>query len=63
MFLARQQLGKQVPVEMSLHAAKEEPVTKQRVGKHTTRGVLLETVFSVRPVQSGYIESIEFQSY
>jgi hypothetical protein len=41
---------------MNTHVTIEEPVSKQRNGKHTTIGVLLEMVFSVRSVQSGYKE-------
>jgi hypothetical protein len=50
-----QRLGKQVPAEMNTHAV-EEPVSKQQISKHTTIGVLLETMFSVWSVQSGYKE-------
>jgi hypothetical protein len=32
------------------------PVSKQRIGKHIKIRVLLETMFSVRSVQSGYKE-------
>jgi hypothetical protein len=32
---------------MNVHTTIEEPVSKQRIGKHTTIGVLLENVFSV----------------
>jgi hypothetical protein len=39
-----------------MHATIEEPVSKQRFCKHTITGVLLEIVFSVRSVQSGYKE-------
>jgi hypothetical protein len=37
------------------------PVSKQRIGKHasTTMELLLETVFSIRSVQSGYKEEVE----
>jgi hypothetical protein len=45
--------GKQFPAEMNTHATIEEPVCKQRIGEYTTIGVLLETLFSVRSVQSG----------
>jgi hypothetical protein len=40
---------------MNTHATIDEPVSKQRIGKYTT-GVLLETVFSILSVQSGYKE-------
>jgi hypothetical protein len=40
---------------MNKHETTEEPVSKQRIGKHTI-GVLLETAFSIRFVQSGYKE-------
>jgi hypothetical protein len=49
-FIARQQLCKQVPEEVNTHATTEEPVSKQWIGKHTTIGVLLETVFPIRYV-------------
>jgi hypothetical protein len=39
-----------------MHATIEEPVSKKRIGKQTIIGVLLEAMFSVRPVQSGYTE-------
>jgi hypothetical protein len=39
--------GKQVPAEMYRYATVEEPVSKQRIGKHTTIGVCLETVFAI----------------
>jgi hypothetical protein len=42
---------------MNMHATIEEPVSKQRIGKQRI-GVLLITVFSVRSVQSGYIERV-----
>jgi hypothetical protein len=35
---------------MNTHVTTEEPVSKQRIGKHTTIGVLLETVFSIQSV-------------
>jgi hypothetical protein len=45
----------------------EEPVSKQWIDKHTTIGVLLETVFSVRSMKKGYKEvrsrKIEFRSW
>jgi hypothetical protein len=37
-----------------MHATIEEPVSKQRNGKHTTIGVLLETVFSVEAAMRLY---------
>jgi hypothetical protein len=40
---------------MKTHAT-VEPVSKQWIGKHTI-GILLETVFSIRSVQSGYKDS------
>jgi hypothetical protein len=35
-----------------------QPVFKQRIGKHasTIKELLLETMFSIRPIQSGYKE-------
>jgi hypothetical protein len=36
----------------------EEPVSKQRIGKHTTTGVLLETVFSVGAATRVYNEDL-----
>jgi hypothetical protein len=41
-----------------MHAI-EETVSKQRIGKHTTTGVLLETMFSVRSLQSIYKEEFK----
>jgi hypothetical protein len=41
---------------MNSHAKIEEPVPKQRIGKHTTTGVLFKTMFSIRSVQNGYKE-------
>jgi hypothetical protein len=41
---------------MKTHTTIEEPVSKQRIGKPTTIVVLLEAVFSVGYVQSGYKE-------
>jgi hypothetical protein len=41
---------------MNMHTTIEGPVSKQRIDKDTTIGVLMETVFSIRSVQSGYIE-------
>jgi hypothetical protein len=40
---------------MNTHATIEEPVSKQQISKHAI-GVLLEAVFSVRSMQSGYKE-------
>jgi hypothetical protein len=56
--IARQRLGKQVPMKMNMHRPIEEPVSKQQISKHTTTWVLLETVFSVSSVQSGTIERV-----
>jgi hypothetical protein len=53
-YIARQGLGKHTPTETNTQATIEEPVSKQRI--------LLETVFSVRSVQSGYEEElVEFR--
>jgi hypothetical protein len=38
---------------MNTQATAEEAASKQRIGKSTTIGVLLEIVFSVRFVQNG----------
>jgi hypothetical protein len=54
--IARQRLGKHILATTDKHATMEEPVSKQRIGKHTTIGVLLDTVFSIRSLQSGYKE-------
>jgi hypothetical protein len=43
---------------MNTHATVEEPVSKQLIGKDTTVGVLLKTVFSLRSEQSGYKEEL-----
>jgi hypothetical protein len=53
----RQCLGKHIPATTNKHAAIEEPVSKQRFGKHKTVGALLKKVSSVRSVQSGYKKS------
>jgi hypothetical protein len=53
-----QLLGKHFPAEMNMHANIEEPVSKQRIGKHTSIGILLEAVFSLRSVQGSYIGRI-----
>jgi hypothetical protein len=39
-----------------MHTAIEEPVSKQRTGKHMTTWLLLEMVSSIWSVQSGYKE-------
>jgi hypothetical protein len=39
-----------------MHATTETPVSKQQIGEHTTIGVMLEIVFSVQSMQSGYKE-------
>jgi hypothetical protein len=41
---------------MNTHTTIEEPVSKQRTGKHTRTWVLLETVFSIQSAQNGYKE-------
>jgi hypothetical protein len=41
---------------MNTRSAIEKSVPKQRIRKHTTKGALLETVFSIRSVQIGYKE-------
>jgi hypothetical protein len=58
--IAMQRLGKHIPAAMNTHATIEEPVCKQRTDKHTI-GLLLETVFSVRSVQSGYEEEFSWE--
>jgi hypothetical protein len=61
-FIAMQRLGKHIPAEMNRHATIERLVFKQRIDKHSIIGVLLETVFPVRPVRSGYKEElVEFR--
>jgi hypothetical protein len=47
-----QQIDKHIPVATNTHATIEEPISKKGIDKHTTTGVLLETVFSVRSVQN-----------
>jgi hypothetical protein len=60
--IARQVLGKHIPAATNTHATIEEPASKQQIRKHATIGVLLETVFSVRSVQSVYKKSsVEFR--
>jgi hypothetical protein len=41
---------------MSAHATIENPVSKQRIDKHTTVEVLLEVVLSILFVRGGYKE-------
>jgi hypothetical protein len=43
---------------MNMHATIEEPVSKQWIGKHATIEALLETVFSLQSMQSGYNEDV-----
>jgi hypothetical protein len=54
-YIATQRLGKHMRAAVNTRATIEEPVSKQRIGEHTI-GVLLETVFYVPSVQSGYKE-------
>jgi hypothetical protein len=67
--IARQRLGKYIPAAMNTHSSIKEPVSKQRIGKQTKEGVLLEMVFSVRSVQNCYKEDfsseylLEFRSF
>jgi hypothetical protein len=49
-----QRLGKNFLEEIKMQSTIEERVSKQRIGKHVTRGVLLEIVFSVRAAPSLY---------
>jgi hypothetical protein len=58
MFIARQLLLKNILATVNTHAAIEEPVSKQRIGKQATIGLLLETVDSPRFVQSGNKEEL-----
>jgi hypothetical protein len=53
--VSREGIRKHIPAATNTHATIEH-VSKQRSGKHTTKGVLMETVFSVRFVQSVYKE-------
>jgi hypothetical protein len=43
---------------MNMYTTIEEPVSKQRICKHTTIGVLLETVFSVGSASRLYNEDL-----
>jgi hypothetical protein len=54
--IAKKRLGKHFPAATNTHATIEESFPEQQLGKHTTIGVLLETVFSVQLVQNGYKE-------
>jgi hypothetical protein len=54
--IARQRLGKHISAVTNTDATIEEHVSKQRISKHTAIGVLLERVFSIRSLQSGYKE-------
>jgi hypothetical protein len=53
---ARQRLGKHIPAATNTHATTEQPLSRERTGKHATILVLLETVFSVPSVERGYKE-------
>jgi hypothetical protein len=55
MFVARQRLGKKVSAAIDIDATIEEPVSNNGTVNTAIR-VLLETVFSVWSVQSGYKE-------
>jgi hypothetical protein len=44
---------------MNMHATLEEPVSIQQISKTITIEVLLETVFYIQSVQSGYVDSVE----
>jgi hypothetical protein len=48
--------GKHVPTEMKTHVTIELYFSKQRISKYTIIGTILEMVFSVLSVQSGYKE-------
>jgi hypothetical protein len=56
--ISRQKLGKHIPSATNKQATIEKRVSKQRIVKHTTIRLLLETVISVRSVQSGYKEEL-----
>jgi hypothetical protein len=56
--VSRQRICKHIPPETNTHTTIEEPVSTKHIGKHTTIGILLETVFSVRCVKSGYKEEL-----
>jgi hypothetical protein len=58
-FVARQRLGKHIPAETNTHATIKDPVSKQRIGKHTI-GVLLDTI-SIRHVQSGFKKDFSWE--
>jgi hypothetical protein len=48
-----ERIGKHIPGATNTQSTIEEPVSKQRIGKHNSGG-MLQTVFSVRSVQSVY---------
>jgi hypothetical protein len=48
LFIARQQIGKEVPAEMNAHATIEEPVSKQRFGKYVTVATDTDTTIEER---------------
>jgi hypothetical protein len=56
----RERNSKHIPPTTYTHAI-EESVSKQRIGEHTTIGVLLETVFSLLSMQSGYKEEFRWE--
>jgi hypothetical protein len=60
MFIARQRLGKEVPAEKNTQATKRELpfLCNGEVNTPATIGVLLETVFSIQSIQSGYKEEL-----
>jgi hypothetical protein len=56
--VSRELIIKPIFAATNTDATIEEPVSKQRIGKHTTLRVLLETVLSVQSVQSCYNEEL-----
>jgi hypothetical protein len=43
----RHRLAKHIPIATNMHAIIEEPVSKQRIGKHNNMGIVGNGVFSL----------------
>jgi hypothetical protein len=56
--VSRQWIGKYIRTSTNTNATVGESVSRQRIGEHTSTTIelLLETVFFIRSVLSGYIE-------
>jgi hypothetical protein len=58
--ISRERNDKYIPPATYSHGTIEEPVSNQLIGEHTI-GVLLETLFSVSSMQSGYKKEFSWQ--